>query len=136
MFLVPTRLGSSPIHGLGVFTLIPIARGTPVWRYTPPFDQEFDLAEIERLDPHVRAFFDHYSYLDRFSKKLVLCFDNGRFVNHSDHPNMGMDYAQDPHGVDIALRDIAAGEELTSNYEDFEEGGRPVQAASRDAAAA
>ncbi len=123
MLLVPTRIGPSALHGTGVFALSAIARGTPVWQFTAPFDQHFDPAEIERALPHVRAFFDQYSYLDRALKRLVLCFDNARFTNHSDDPNVGMDHSYDPFGVDIALRDIAAGEEITANYEDFEEGG-------------
>ena len=42
-----------------------------------------------------------------------MCFDDARFVNHPDAPNVATDYAQDPYGLDVALRDIAAGEELT-----------------------
>jgi len=124
MLLVPTRIGQSGIHGIGIFAMSLIARGTPIWRFTPPYDQEFDPAEIERMAPHVREFFDQFSYLDRFSKRLVLCFDNARFTNHSDDPNVGMAPGQDAFVLDIALRDIAPGEEITANYEDFEEGGR------------
>mgnify|MGYP002622993594 CR=1 FL=1 len=35
MLLVPVRLAPSPIHGLGVFTQVAIARGTEVWRFMP-----------------------------------------------------------------------------------------------------
>jgi hypothetical protein len=31
----------------------------------------------------------------------------------ADTPNVATDYAQDAYGLDVALRDIAAGEELT-----------------------
>ena len=44
-----------------------------------------------------------------------------RFVNHSDAPNVATDYVQDPYGLDVALRDIAAGEELTMDYANFEQ---------------
>ena len=123
MLLVPTRLDQSPIHGLGIFAERPIMRGTPVWRFTAPFDQAFDPVEIDRLPDHARAFFDHYSYLNPYTRKLILCFDNARFTNHSDTPNVAMDYSDDPFGIDIAIRDIAAGEEITSNYADIEEDG-------------
>src|SRR5690349_16570409 len=123
MLLVPTRIGPSAVHGIGLFALSAIPRGTQVWRFTPPFDQHFDPAEIARAAPHVAAFFDHYSYLDRRSNRLVLCFDNARLTNHSDDPNVAMDFTEDPFGIDVALRDIAAGEEITANYDDFEEGG-------------
>src|SRR6187551_594806 len=100
MLLVPTRLAQSPIHGFGV---------------------AFDPGIVETLPEHVRAFFSHYGYLDRNVKRIILCFDDARFVNHSDTPNVATDYAQDSYGLDVALRDIAAGEELTMNYEGFEE---------------
>ena len=54
-------------------------------------------------------------------RRTILCFDDARFVNHSDTPNVATNYAQDPYGLDVALRDIAAGEELTMDYAGFEE---------------
>ena len=124
MLLVPTELRPSPLHGIGLFASAPIARGTAVWRFAPGFDQEFDDAEIDRMEPYIRGFFDTYGYLDRTTKRLILCFDNARFTNHSESPNLRPDYTQDPFGIDVALRDIDAGEELTLDYDDFEEGGR------------
>ena len=121
MLLVPTRLAQSAIHGLGVFAVAPIASGTPVWRFAKGLDMEFDPAIVDTLLPHVRGFFEHYGYLDRNMRRIILCFDDARFVNHSDTPNVATDYAQDPYGLDVALRDMAAGEELTMNYEGFEE---------------
>ena len=121
MLLVPTRLASSPIHGLGVFAVAPIAQGTPVWRFAEGLDMAFDPAIVDGLPEHVRTFFSHYGYLDRNMRRIILCFDDARFVNHSDTPNVATDYAQDPFGLDVALRDIAAGEELTMDYAGFEE---------------
>ena len=121
MLLVPTRLAQSAIHGLGVFAVAPIAKGTAIWRFASGLDMEFDPAIVDTLPAHVQTFFSHYGYLDRNMKRIILCFDDARFVNHSDTPNVATDYAQDPYGLDVALRDIAAGEELTMNYEGFEE---------------
>ena len=120
MLLVPTRLAQSAIHGFGVFAVAPIAKGTPVWRFAPGLDREFEAGIVETLPPHVRGFFAHYGYLDRNVGRIVLCFDDARFVNHSDMPNVATDYALDAYGVDVALRDIAAGEELTMDYAGFE----------------
>src|SRR5882724_10016865 len=117
MLLVPTRLAQSAIHGFGVFAVAAIAEGTPVWRFRPGLDMEFS-------PEHVREFFAHYGYLDRNVKRIVLCFDDARFVNHSDTPNVATDYTQDAYGLDVALRDIAAGEELTMDYGGFEENAR------------
>src|SRR5438105_13825753 len=121
MLLVPTRLAPSIIHGLGVFAFAPVAKGTPVWRFAKGFDMEFDPDIRDGLPEHVRTFFSQYGYLDRHVNRIILCFDDARFVNHSDTPNVGTDYHQDSYGLDVALRDIAAGEEITMNYEDFEE---------------
>jgi SET domain-containing protein len=121
MLLVPTRLAQSTIHGLGVFAAAPIAKGTPVWRFAKGLDMELSPDIVPTLPAHVQEFFAHYGYLDRNVQRIILCFDDARFVNHSDTPNVATDYAQDPHGLDVALRDIAAGEEITMNYEDFEE---------------
>jgi len=121
MLLVPTRLAQSAIHGLGVFAVAPIAKGTAIWRFASGLDMEFDPAIVDTLPAHVQTFFSHYGYLDRNMRRIILCFDDARFVNHSDTPNVATDYAQDSYGLDVALRDIAAGEELTMNYEGFEE---------------
>ena len=53
---------------------------------------------------------------DRNMRRIILCFDDARFVNHSDTPNVATDYAQDPYGLDVALRDIATGEEVCWDY--------------------
>jgi len=121
MLLVPTRLAQSPIHGIGVFALAPIAQGTPVWRFARGLDMEFGPEIVGTLPAHVQTFFSHYGYLDRNMRRIILCFDDARFVNHSDTPNVATDYAQHPYGLDVALRDIAAGEELTMDYAGFEE---------------
>ena len=124
MLLVPTRLAQSPIHGFGVFAVAPIVKGVPVWRFERGLDMEFDPDIVGTLPGHVRTFFAHYGYLDRNVKRIILCFDDARFVNHSNTPNVATDYALDSYGVDVALRDIAAGEELTMDYGGFEKSGR------------
>ena len=121
MLLVPTRIGPSTIHGTGVFAHAPIAKGTAVWRFAKGLDMEFNPDILPTLPAHVQQFFSQYGYVDRNLKRIILCFDDARFVNHSDSPNVATDYAQDPYGLDVALRDIAAGEELTMDYGGFEE---------------
>jgi len=120
MLLVPTRLASSAIHGHGVFAASPIASGAPVWRVAKGLDMEFAPDIVDGLPVHVRAFCGDHGYLDRNVGRIILCFDDARFVNHSDAPNVVTDYAQDPYGLDVALRDIATGEEITMDYAGFE----------------
>ncbi|MEA2875288.1 MAG: uncharacterized protein QOF14_484 [Hyphomicrobiales bacterium] len=126
MLLVPTRLAPSAIHGFGVFAVAPIAKGAAVWRFAKGLDMEFSPDIVPTLPAHVQEFFSHYGYLDRNVNRIVLCFDDARFVNHSDTPNVATDYAQDLYGLDVALRDIAAGEELTMDYAGFEDTARAM----------
>lgn len=121
MFLVLTRLAQSPIHGLGVFAAEPIARGAQVWRFVKGLDQEFDAGFVATLPEPTREFFSHFGYLDREVRRIILCFDNARFVNHAAPANLVTDYTLDPYGLDVAAQDIAAGEELTMDYASFEE---------------
>jgi SET domain-containing protein len=116
MLLVRTRLAPSAIHGLGVFAAEPIARGTEVWRFTPDFDLDLDPKALEALPAHTRESLLVYGYLDPRLQRFILCCDDARFINHSAAPNLRPDFAREPHGVDLALRDIATGEELTVDY--------------------
>jgi len=116
MLLIPVRVRTSPIHGLGAYAAQPIAEGTPVWRFTPGFDLDLDPVELERQPEHFRKVLLHYGYLDLRLQRYVLCCDDARFINHDAAPNLVPDYSQDRYGVDVAARDIAAGEELTIDY--------------------
>ena len=116
LLLVPVRLDRSPIHGTGVFAAEAIAEGVPVWRFTPGFDLDLDPVVVDAQPAHFRKALLHYGYVDPRLQRFILCCDDARFMNHSDHPNLRIDFAADPRGVDIAARDIAAGEELTVDY--------------------
>ena len=116
MLLVRTRLAPSTIHGLGVFAAEPIARGAEVWRFTAGFDLDLEPQALEALPEHAREWLRVYGYLDPRLRRFVLCCDDARFINHSETPNLRPDFAREAHGVDLALRDIAPGEELTVDY--------------------
>ena len=116
MLLVRTRLAPSAIHGLGVFAAEPIAKGAEVWRFTRGFDLDIDPELLEGQPPHVREWLRVYGYLDPHLARFILCCDDARFLNHSATPNLRPDFTHDRYGVDVALRDIAAGDELTVDY--------------------
>ncbi len=120
MLLVKTRIDNSPIHGFGLFAVERIARGTAVWRFIPPFDQDLSPSVLDALSSDQREWMLHYGYIDVRSKRLILCGDDARFINHSYTPNIASDFTSDRYGVDIAVRDIEAGEEITSDYMTFE----------------
>lgn len=121
MMLVPTRRQSSEIHGTGLFAVDPIPAGTPTWRFTPGLDLALHPDAVGALSDVARDWFVTYAYLDIRTGLYVLCADDARFMNHSDTPNVGGDYEQEPvFGMDVALRDIAAGEELLCDYRTFD----------------
>ena len=121
MLLVPTRLGVSPIEGIGLFATSPITKGTVTWQFMPGFDQLFTRAQIDALPEPARVELLRYVYLHGGSGKYVFCLDNARFMNHTHEPNTrGVDPPDQPYGYDVATREIAAGEELTCDYREFD----------------
>jgi len=116
MLLIPVRVDRSPVHGLGVFAVDRIPAGTQVWKFTPGFDLALDREMLDGQPAHFRRVMLHYGYIDPALNRFILCCDDYRFVNHSDTPNVRVDKRADPYGVDVAARDIEAGEELTLDY--------------------
>lgn len=118
MLLVRTYLAKSELHGIGLFAAEPIAAGTVVQKFDPRFDRVFDVSRVDMLGGGLvmQEFISHYCYLK--SRRLWLCFDDARFINHSDDPNLD---SKSDYLSDIAKRDIAAGEEITADYSHFDE---------------
>jgi len=116
MLLVPTHVAVSAIAGVGLFASEPIARGTLIWRVDPKIDLLFSESEIAAFPPAVQAFFKTYAYPhNRKTGHFMLNIDNGRFMNHSASPNT--EFVSFDSGT--AIVDIAAGEELTCDYGEF-----------------
>lgn len=121
MMLVRCRTGPSPIDGLGVFAGEPIATGQAVWRLDPDLDRVLPAETLIRMPVVQQEFFSRYAYFDEARGALVLCCDDARFMNHSPTPNVSSVHDD----VCVALRDIAAGEELACNYHHLDP--RPMQ---------
>ncbi len=120
MLLVKTILKFSAIHGVGCFTEVDIKKGETVWKHDPRFDLEFSEDEVKNCAPAVLDFLRMYSYGQENAgkKTLILCGDHARHMNHTKTPNL-LEEAHDP-GINIAGRDIKAGEELTCDYTIFD----------------
>jgi SET domain-containing protein len=112
MMMVDTVLQPSPIHGLGVFLAEPALRGQLIWRFDSRIDRVYAPEEIASLPDHVQRYLRTYSTWHAQSGLYVLCGDNGRFFNHSAEPSTVSNAIS--FGEDHAVRDLAAGEELTS----------------------
>jgi len=118
MLLVRAYLGSSTIHGIGLFAAELIPQGTRTWELTPPFDLILSSLEVQSLPGHARERFLHFAYHNS-NDEYVLCWDDARFANHSNEPNTSFVAADIPY--EYAVCDILAGEELTINYAQFDE---------------
>jgi uncharacterized protein len=115
--MVPTYVGPSGIEGVGIFPVEDIAAGTPIWILDDSLDLLLTERQIADLPPLQRHFIERYGYPHMTREGLtVLEFDHGRFMNHSADPNTDF---RDPE-TGWAIRDIAAGEEITCNYAEFD----------------
>jgi uncharacterized protein len=114
--LVKTRVAPSVIHGLGLFAAEAIARGTPVWRFQPGFDRSFSPAQFAALPPLARDHTRWFCFVDQPSGHVILSGDHACFINHSVNPSTGAPPDPELPVTTVALRDIAAGEEITCNY--------------------
>lgn len=119
MLLIRAQVGPSSIHGLGLFATVALPRGTPIWRLEPGFDQQLEAERVDALPGPARDHVHWFAWWDRHPAVWVLSGDHACFMNHADAPNTGME-AGAPEGVTVALRDIAAGEELTCDYWAFD----------------
>jgi hypothetical protein len=95
-------------HGVVATQFIPA--GTITW-VLDQLDREFTPTQFQKMDALYQEVLDIYCY--RNSKgNFVLCWDHGRFVNHSFKSNC----LSTPYDFEIAIRDIQKGEQLTDDY--------------------
>ena len=114
MMMVETEIKPSSIHGLGVFLAQPVKKGDLIWRFDSRIDRIYAPEEIASLPEHVQRYLKTYSTWHAGVGVYVLCGDNGRYFNHSTTPSTVSNAIA--FGEDHAVRDLAEGEELTSDY--------------------
>lgn len=96
--------------GYGVVAKEFIPKGTITW-VLDKLDREFSPWEIQELEPVYREILGTYTFRNNKGNH-ILCWDNGRYVNHSFNSNC-LTTAYD---FEIAIRDIHPGEQLTDDY--------------------
>ena len=121
------KLASSPIHGIGVFAIRDILRGTKMWEwmrswYDPRGSQLWEwsgmwynvpLERFGEIHPAIRDLILDRHPMPQGGRSFVSPNDEANlqsFLNHSSSPNCR---------INIALRDIQKGEEITEDYRDL-----------------
>jgi SET domain-containing protein len=99
-----TTVRPSSIHGYGLFAARPICAGETILDWSGCARRLSD-EQVAALPP------EESRYISRIDGQYVLFLVPARFVNHSCDPN-----ARAGSGRDVAVRDIAEGEEITVDY--------------------
>jgi hypothetical protein len=97
--------------GYGVFATKWIPAGMVTW-VEDAFDRRLDPSDYAGLDQSAYELLEKYTYVDQNGRR-VLCWDFTRYMNHSCEAN-SMSPGLWP--MEIAVRDVAPGEQLTSDY--------------------
>lgn len=96
--------------GYGVVATEFIPAGTITW-VLDQLDREFTPLDFQAMDPLYQDILDTYTFRNN-KGNLILCWDHGRYVNHSFNSNC-LTTAYD---FEVAIRDIQPGEQLTDDY--------------------
>lgn len=124
MIVVKTVIKPSNIHGMGLFADQFISKDSVIFEEEEHFTKKFTLKEVEYMLDIQREFIEHWGYLSNGVYKLSL--DNDRFFNHSKNPNT-YESDDEENKYTYAKRDIYPGEELTTNYNDFDYSKKPIK---------
>lgn len=114
MFTVKTYLKESPGKGLGVFAKKFIPKGTTIWEFIEGFDVKVHKSKLKELTLLQLDFVNKYFWKE--GDYFYLSCDHSKFQNHSYDPNSV------PEGeYMVAARDIQPDEEITVNYQHFDD---------------
>lgn len=100
----------SPIHGRGGFARVPIKSGAKIIEYLGRrIDKQESLRQCELDNPYI------FSISHEFDLDGNVPTNPARWLNHSCAPNAEAQIEGERVWI-VALRDVAAGEEITFNY--------------------
>lgn len=116
MLIINAYVAPSHVHGIGLFAGEPIKKGQTIWEFNPHLDRVMQREEFLNICRELddRALEHLLSYCYKRKNKYYYLADNTRFINHTENDYNLM--LEDNDMIEVALRDIAPGEELLENY--------------------
>lgn len=96
--------------GYGVVATKFIPKGTITW-VQDELDHVYTQEQVNKMQPLSQEMIDKYTFRNN-KGHFVMCWDISKYVNHSFKSNC----LSTPYDFEIAVRDIAKGEELTDDY--------------------
>lgn len=124
MLTIKTYLAPDQFGGNGLFADEDIAQGQVIWRYNPDYTLYIPVDEYKSMPKQRKDEIYKYVYPVYMPDEkppligVMLNLDNAKYANHADDPNTG--HTPDDPDVNIALRFIKKGEEITCNYREFD----------------
>jgi len=113
LFKTEVKVATDPRMGLGLFAAEFIPKGSVVWKFVEGVDIKVSINTVKQMSKAQQEYFDKYAWIEE-DYYFSSC-DLTNFINHSYNPNL--DNTTD---ITIALSDIKLGEELFTNYQEFD----------------
>lgn len=108
--LVRLRIQPSIIHGVGVFALYPIPKGTKLYANIFPQSFRIPYKDFDKLRPKVRdLILERWPRVANDEPFMYPTEFTQAYMNHATKPNYDA-------VTDMALHDIKEGEEITEDY--------------------
>lgn len=117
---VYTRLGPSPVHGVGVFAIRPIPQGTNIFQKDVVKMVWVSKSELGDVGPKLKKLYEDFCVVKGNYYGCPVNFNSitpGWYLNNSDDPNVRCTEDFDF----IAIKNINIGDELFARYSDYSE---------------
>ena len=119
MLIIDTFLGLTKEKGLGLFSNDFLKKGTTYWIRNEKFDKIIYPDVLNCFHQLQQEFIIKYGFLE-ITGNWYLCTDNGKYCNHSDHPNTSNIY--DANGLLLKCQtttNIEKNSEILCNYKEL-----------------
>jgi SET domain-containing protein len=114
LFTTEVKVATNPKMGLGLFAKEFIPKDSVVWEFVEGVDIKVSINKVQQMSNAQQEYFKKYAWVE--DNYYYSSCDLTNFVNHSYTPNLN-----NTKDVTIALKNIEPGEELFTNYAEFDD---------------